>query len=98
MDLTTVINSYGQETSDWPLLYKSDPEFGHTYQTLLEGQQVLDFHLQDALLCYLGHLYVPASERTKMIWEAHYSQATRHFGVNKTVEILQKYFYWPNIR
>ena len=37
MALTTVLNSYGHETSDWLLLYKSDPEFGHTYQTLLGG-------------------------------------------------------------
>eukprot|EP00253_Pinus_taeda_P015030 PITA_15030 len=31
MALTTVLNSCGHETSDWPLLYKSNPEFGHTY-------------------------------------------------------------------
>jgi hypothetical protein len=43
--LTTMLNSCGHETSDWPLLYKSDPEFGHTYNTLLEGKQVPNFHL-----------------------------------------------------
>eukprot|EP00253_Pinus_taeda_P033996 PITA_33996 len=31
MALTTVLNTCGHETSDWSLLYKSDPEFGHTY-------------------------------------------------------------------
>ena len=98
MALTTVLNSCGHETSDWPLLYKSDPEFGHTYQTLLEGQHVPDFHLQDALLCHLGHLCVPSSERAKMIWEAHYSRAAGHFGVEKTVAVLQNYFYWPSLR
>jgi len=97
MALTTVLNSCGHETSDWPHLYKSDPEFGHTYQTLLEGRHVPDFHLQDALLCHLGHLCVPSSERAKMIWEAHYSRAAGHFGVEKTVAVLQKYFYWPNL-
>ena len=98
MALTTVLNSCGHETFDWPLLYKSDPEFGHTYQTLLGGRHVPDFHLQDALLCHLGHLCVPSSKRAKIIWEAHYSQSARHFRVEKTVEVLQKYFYWPNIR
>ena len=92
MALTTILNSYGHETSNLPLLYKSDPEFGHTYQTLLEGEHVLDFHLQDALLCHLGHLCVPSSECAKMIWEAHYSQAAMHFEVKKVVEVLQKYF------
>jgi len=33
-----------------------------------------------------------------MIWEAHYSQATRHFGVEKMVAVLQNYFYCPNLR
>jgi len=98
MALTTMLNSCGHETSDWPLLYKSDPEFDHTYQPPLEGQQVPDFHLQDALLYLLGHLYVPSSEHAKMIWEAHYSRAAGHFGVEKTVVVLQKYFYWPNLR
>ena len=98
MVLTTMLNSCGHETSDWPLLYKSNLEFGHTYQTLLEGWHALDFHLQDALLCHLGHLCVPSSERAKMIWEAHYSRATGHFGVEKTVAVLQKYFYWSNLR
>ncbi|MCY6525139.1 integrase zinc binding domain-containing protein, partial [Actinobacillus pleuropneumoniae] len=64
---------------------------------LLDGQHVPDFHLQDDLLCHLGHLFVPSSERAKMIWEAHYSRAVGHFGVEKTVAVLQKYFYWPNL-
>eukprot|EP00253_Pinus_taeda_P030551 PITA_30551 len=98
MALTTVLNSCGHETSNWPLLYKSNPKFSHTYQTLLEGQHVPDFHLQDALLCHLGHLCVPSSERAKLIWEAHYNRVVRHFGVEKTVALLQKYFYWPNLR
>jgi hypothetical protein len=33
-----------------------------------------------------------------MIWEAHYSRVTGHFRVDKTVAVLQKYFYWPNLR
>jgi hypothetical protein len=93
MALTTVLNSYGHGTSDSPLLYTSDPEFDHPYNTLLEGKQVPDFHLQDAFLCHLGHLCVPSSEHAKMIWEAHYSRVTRHFGVEKTLTVLQKYFY-----
>jgi len=97
MALMTVLNSCGHETYNWPLLCKSDPEFDHTYQMLLEDQQVLDFHLQDALLCHLGHLCVPLSEQAKMVWEAHFNQATGHFGVKKMVAVLQKYFYWTNL-
>ena len=39
-----------------------------------------------------------SSERVKMIWEAHYSRAARHFEVEKMVVVLQKYFYWSNIQ
>ena len=65
---------------------------------LLEGNQVPNFHLQDALLCHMGHLCVPSSKRAKMIWEAHYSRVTGHFRVEKIVAVLQKYLYWSNLR
>jgi hypothetical protein len=96
--ITTMLNSCGNETFDWPLLYKRDPDFGHTYMTLLEGNRVPKFHLLDALLCHSGHLCVPLSKRAKMIWEAHYSRVAGHFRVEKTMVVLQKYFYWPNLR
>lgn len=88
MALITVLDSYGHEIAGWPHLYKSDLEFGSIYETLLEGKQVPNFHLRDALLCHLGHLCVPSSECTKMIWEAHYSQVARHFEVEKIVVVL----------
>jgi hypothetical protein len=59
---------------------------------------VNNFHLQDGLLCRLGHICVPSSERAKLIWEAHYSQVAGHFGVEKTVAMLQKHFYWMKLR
>ena len=96
--ITTVLNSCGHETSDWLLFYKSDPKFSHTYRTLLEGNQVPNFHLQDALLCHMGHLCVPSSERAKMIWKAHYSWVAGHFRVEKIVAVLQKFFYWSNLQ
>ena len=33
-----------------------------------------------------------------MVWEMHYSRVVGHFGVEKKVAVLQKYFYWPNLR
>ena len=95
--LTTILNSCGHETYDWLQIYESDLEFGHTYKALLGGMQVPNFHLQDALLCHMGHLCVPSSERAKIIWEAHYSRVAGHFGVEKTVAVLQNYFYWLNL-
>jgi hypothetical protein len=96
--LTTVLDSCGHETSGWPHLYETDPDFSTTYQMLGENSVVTNFHLQDGLLCRLGHLCVPSSEHAKLIWEAHYSRVAGHFGVEKTVAVLQKHFYWPKLR
>jgi hypothetical protein len=96
--LTTVLNSCGHETSGWPQLYNNDSDFSTSYQTLSAGKIVPNFHLQDGLLCHLSHLCVPSREHAKMIWEAHYNQEVGHFGVEKTVAVLQKHFYWSKLR
>ena len=98
MELIIVLISYVHETSGWPHLYKNDRELDSTYQTLLQGTKVPKFHIQDALLFHLEHICVPLSECAKLIWEAHYSQVARHFGVEKIMAVLQKYVYWPNLR
>ena len=33
-----------------------------------------------------------------LIWDVHYSKTTGHFGVAKTLVILQKYFYYPSLK
>jgi len=96
--LTTVLHSCGHEASEWPQLYQQDLDFDTTYQLLRTGTTITDFHIQDRLLCHLGHICIPTSERANMIWEAHYSWVERHFGVEKTVVVLHKHFYWPKIR
>ena len=93
-----VLDSCSHETCGWSQLYDSDPEFSPTYRAICVGTLVANFHLHDGLLCRLGHIYVPSSERAKMIWEAHYSRVAGHFGTEKTVAVLQKYFYWPKLR
>jgi hypothetical protein len=70
----------------------------HHLSTLGYRQTVTDFHIQDGLLCHLGHLCVPTREHANMIWEAHYSRMAGHFGMEKIVVVLQKHFYWPKLR
>jgi hypothetical protein len=94
--LTTVLQSCRHEESKWPQLYQQDPDFTTTYHLLGTGENFIDFHIQDGLLCHLGHLYVPTSERAKLISEAHYSRVVGHFCVEKTVVVLQKHFIGQN--
>jgi hypothetical protein len=98
MTLTMVLDSCGHETSGWPQLYETDPDFATTYQMLGANTVVDNFHLQDGLLCRLGHICVPSSEQAKLIWESHYSRVAGHFGIEKTVAMLHKHFYWPKLR
>jgi hypothetical protein len=93
-----VLDSCSHETSIWTQLYETDPDFASTYQMLGAKVVVDNFHLQDGLLCRLGHICVPSSERAKLIWEAHYSWVEGHFGIEKTMSMLQNNFYWPKLR
>lgn len=93
-----VLNSCGHETTGWCQLYAIDPDFATTYQLLGEATIVVDFHLHDGLLCHLGHLYVSSRKCVNMIWKFHYNRVVGHFSVEKTVAVLQKYFYWPKLR
>jgi hypothetical protein len=96
--LTMVLDSSSHETSGWPQLYEIEPDFTTTYQMLGANAVVDNFHLQDGLLCRLGHICVPSSEREKMIWEAHYSQVVGHFGIENTMAMLQKHLWWSKLR
>ena len=93
-----VLDSYSHETYGCPQLYETDPDFTTTYQMLGAKILVDNFHLQDGLLCRLGHICVPSSERVKLIWESHYSRVVGHFDIKKIVVMLQKHFYWPKLR
>jgi hypothetical protein len=89
--LTTVLESCDHETSGWPHLYETYLDFSTTYQMLGANSMVANLHLQHGLLCRLGHLSVPSSECAKLIWESHYSRVEGHFGIEKTVAVLQKH-------
>jgi hypothetical protein len=54
---------------------------------------VTNFHIQDGLLCRVGHIYIPSSEKVKMILEAHYSWVEIHFSIEMAMAMLQKHFY-----
>jgi hypothetical protein len=86
------------KTSGWPQLYEIDLNFATTYQMLGANVVVDNFHLQDGLLCCLGHICVLSSERAKMIWESHDIRVEGNFDIEKPMAMLQKNFYWPKLR
>jgi len=84
--------------------YSEDEDFKEVYQQLQihihvhDGENTIDYHLQDGLLYRMDKLCVPKGEQLQLIREAHTSKVAGHFGVGKTVANLQRYVYWPKIQ
>jgi hypothetical protein len=60
--LNMVLEYFFHETYGWPQIYDTDPDFTSTYQILGANVVAANFHLQDGLLCRLGHICVPSIE------------------------------------
>jgi len=75
--------------------YAQDMDFQAIYATLSQGkrEEELDYHLKDRLLYHCGKIYIPQTERVKIIMEAHTSLISGHFGVSKIVAHLQRFCY-----
>ena len=58
----------------------------------------LDYNLQEKLLFKGGQLCIPdCSMRENIIWEKHSGGLARHFGMDKTLEKLSHFYFWPNM-
>ena len=90
----------GYNTITWPQLYSVDYDFSAIYRQIqTDTLSTTDYFLKDTLLYNLGQLCVSTEERQhKLIWETHYNKTVGHFGVAKTLVILQKYFYYPSLK
>jgi hypothetical protein len=93
-----MLESCVHDTSEWPYLYEKDPNFATIYKMLGTNTTITNFHLQDGILCHLGHICATSSEREKIIWEAHYIRVEGHFGIEKTVAVMQQHFHWSKLR
>ena len=55
-----------------------------------------DWDDTDEVLKYQGRLYLPAVVRSDLVARNHDDPLAGHFGVEKTLELLQRKYYWPN--
>lgn len=63
-----------------------------------DGDNIVDYNLQDGLLYKLDKLCVLKGECLQLIREAPTSKVARNFGVGKTVANLHRYVYWPKMK
>ena len=81
--------------------YESCPDFGEIYTLLRDGlaRERDDFFLQDGYLFRATQLCIPqGSTRDFIILEIHAGGLSGHFGRNKTIELLERQFFWPNLK
>ena len=84
--------------------YSSDPYFGQII-AILSGQgqadshSIKEFHLLDGFLFKGSELCIPfGSRQEKLAREMHSNGLAGHVRRDKTFELVNKKFFWPNIR
>ncbi|KAG8481073.1 hypothetical protein CXB51_025807 [Gossypium anomalum] len=79
-------------------LYNSDTDFGDVYK-LCEHTAVDKFFRLDGFLFQEGKLCIPQSSvRELLVLEAHGGGPMGHFGIAKTLAMLQEHFFWPRMK
>eukprot|EP00253_Pinus_taeda_P005128 PITA_05128 len=84
-------------------LYQIDTDFKEAFEAcqnpvLRNTSPWLDYNLQEGLLFRGGQLYIPHySMRENIIREKHSGGLAGHFGIDKTLEQLGHFYYWPRM-
>ena len=84
-------------------LYQIDANFKEAYEAcqnplLRNNSPWLDYNLQEELLFKGGHLCVPeCSMRENIIREKHTRGLAGYFDIDKTLDQLNHFYYWPNM-
>ncbi|XP_027184032.1 uncharacterized protein LOC113782339 [Coffea eugenioides] len=79
-------------------LYTQDSDFGELYTSCKHTGQG-KFFISDGYLFCANRLCVPhGSLRELLVRESHSGGLMGHFGVDKTLAMLQEHFYWPHMR
>ncbi|XP_071902701.1 uncharacterized protein [Coffea arabica] len=78
--------------------YATDSDFGEIFNSLPRHSREHYFIFQ-GFLYYKDKLCIPRSSmRTLLVREAHGGGLMGHFGIAKTLMILQEHFFWPRMR
>jgi hypothetical protein len=79
----------GQDDEDWL----------KAYERVLEEKADADVTLEDEVLWYKGRLWVPDSVdlRKMILHEEHDSKVAGHMGHEKTIELVRRNFFWPQM-
>ncbi|XP_042960456.1 uncharacterized protein LOC122295180 [Carya illinoinensis] len=81
--------------------YESCPDYRDIFLTLQSGQSDITdgFRLEEGYLFRANKLCIPrTSVWDFIVWEVHAGGLARHFGRDKTIEEVEREFYWPSLK
>ncbi|HJS83264.1 MAG TPA: reverse transcriptase domain-containing protein, partial [Nitrososphaera sp.] len=76
--------------------YQQDP----VCKEILEDNRNEDLTITDGLIYKNERVYIPndLSIKTQLLTEAHDAKVSGHVGVSKTIQLLSRDYYWPDMR
>lgn len=81
------------DDSDFKEIYKVCDKFLNTFHS-----EYSDFFLQNGFLFKGSQLCVPRfSMRENLIKEKHSGSLGGHFGLDKTLDQVRRFYYWPKM-
>ena len=81
------------------ILAQIDPSRTSCSQSQPPGTDYRQFKYCDGLLFFKELLYVPnGSCRLRVVQNCHDTYTARHFGSTKTLDLVQRSFWWPRMR
>ncbi|XP_071928097.1 uncharacterized protein [Coffea arabica] len=79
-------------------LYATDSDFGEIFSSFPRHTRE-HYFISQGFLYYKDRLCIPKSSmRTLLVRESHGGGLMGHFGIAKTLMILQEHFFWPRMR
>lgn len=79
-------------------LYVNDPDFANVFSAC-EKASFGKFYRHDGFLFRENKLCVPISSlRELLMREAHGGGLMGHFGIRKTLDVLNEHFFWPHMK
>ena len=84
-------------------LYPKDPEFAKSWKACkepitLDRTTWLDYMIQDGMFFKGSKLCIPRNSlRENLIEKKHSGGMVGHFGRDKTIFIISKHYFWPQL-
>jgi len=57
----------------------------------------MNYGIRQDLLCWKNRVYAPNGLRKRIMESKHDSKVAGHFAIERTIELLMRNFYWPNM-